>query len=350
MLTVQSVNDSNTHFPLWWFWFKCQFSVFQQWSFDGNILYVFESNKYSFDDKLQIDDLILKQYFFCFCFWFDGLNLCAAVPELSVSWHLPQIVVSPPMMSAGVNVTSLPILVTSVTLDGRAQLSNQRLFFFFFFFLCVYLFMLCSDSLVVYVICSQRSLHRPMFVFVAAVLMNSVAGSTVFYPKLLVDLLRGVRSVQVTLRGCMCEAWLLRSVDTSSFLLLAAMSFVYVSICRPLLYTVVMSPATVLALLLLCWLLPVGLVGTAVLLASRLPLAAQQDLLRHLQPGQSELWWSWDTAERSLQPLGHCSYCPAARHLCALLLQRRPVRLPAALAQLQQQSTEHVPAAPARLL
>lgn len=137
------------------------------------------------------------------------------------------------MMSAGVNVTSLPILVTSVTLDGLAQLSNQRLFFFF---LCAYLFMLCSDSLVVYVICSQRSLHRPMFVFVTAVLMNSVAGSTVFYPKLLVDLLRGVRSVQVTLRVCMCEAWLLYSLGTSSFLLLAAMSFDrYVSICRPLL-------------------------------------------------------------------------------------------------------------------
>lgn len=180
------------------------------------------------------------------------------------------------MMSAGVNVTSLPILVTSVTLDGLAQLSNQRLFFFFFF-LCAYLFMLCSDSLVVYVICSQRSLHRPMFVFVTAVLMNSVAGSTVFYPKLLVDLLRGVRSVQVTLRGCMCEAWLLYSLGTSSFLLLAAMSFDrYVSICRPLLYTVVMSPATVLALLLLCWLLPVGLVGTAVLLANRLPLCRSQ--------------------------------------------------------------------------
>lgn len=181
------------------------------------------------------------------------------------------------MMSAGVNVTSLPILVTSVTLDGLAQLSNQRLFFFFFFFLCAYLFMLCSDSLVVYVICSQRSLHHPMFVFVTAVLMNSVAGSTVFYPKLLVDLLRGVRSVQVTLRVCMCEAWLLYSLGTSSFLLLAAMSFDrYVSICRPLLYTVVMSPATVLALLLLCWLLPVGLVGTAVLLASRLPLCRSQ--------------------------------------------------------------------------
>uniref|UniRef100_A0AAX7SUK3 G-protein coupled receptors family 1 profile domain-containing protein n=1 Tax=Astatotilapia calliptera TaxID=8154 RepID=A0AAX7SUK3_ASTCA len=85
--------------------------------------------------------------------------------------------------------------------------------------------MLCSDSLVVYVICSQRSLHHPMFVFVTAVLMNSVAGSTVFYPKLLVDLLRGVRSVQVTLRVCMCEAWLLYSLGTSSFLLLAAMSF-----------------------------------------------------------------------------------------------------------------------------
>ncbi|XP_030613272.1 olfactory receptor 2C1-like [Archocentrus centrarchus] len=179
------------------------------------------------------------------------------------------------MMSAGVNVTSLPIRVTSLTLDGLAQLSSQR--FFFFFFLCAYLFMLCSDSLVVYVICSERSLHRPMFVFVAALLVNSVAGGTVFYPKLLVDLLGGGRSVQVTLRVCVCQAWLLYSVGTSSFLLLGAMSFDrYVSICRPLRYTALMSPASVAALLLLCWLLPVGLVGSAVLLASQLPLCRSQ--------------------------------------------------------------------------
>ncbi|XP_072253755.1 olfactory receptor 10J4-like [Leuresthes tenuis] len=164
--------------------------------------------------------------------------------------------------------------MTSLTLDGLQLLSEHRLLFFLLFFV-LYAFVLCSDCLVLLVICSQRSLHRPMFMFVAALLFNSLMGSTAVYPRLLWELRWGGGSVQVTVSGCVCQAWVVYTLGASAFMLLAAMAFDrYVSICRPLRYAALVSPRAVGALLLFCWLLPAALVGVAALLAARLPLCS----------------------------------------------------------------------------
>ncbi|XP_019960351.2 olfactory receptor 11A1-like [Paralichthys olivaceus] len=169
------------------------------------------------------------------------------------------------------NASSLAA-VTSLTLDGLAQLSEHRWIFFFVFF-ALYVFVLVSDVLVIYVICSQRSLHRPMFVLVAAVLLNSLSGSAALYPRLLSDLASGLRRVEVPGPVCVGQAFMVGSAGSSSFLLLAAMALDrYVSICRPLRYAALMSRAALAALLLLCFLLPAALVGGAALQAARLPL------------------------------------------------------------------------------
>ncbi|XP_076603648.1 olfactory receptor 6N1-like [Chaetodon auriga] len=120
---------------------------------------------------------------------------------------------------------------------------------------------------------NKRNLRRPMFAFVAAVLLNSLAGSMAVYPKLLSDVLADRGFVRVSRSACLCQAFVVFSLGGSSFMLLSAMAFDrYLSICRPLRYAALVSPAAVAALLLLCWLLPAGLVGGAVLLASHLPL------------------------------------------------------------------------------
>ena len=169
------------------------------------------------------------------------------------------------------NASSLAA-ATSLTLDGVAQLSEHRWIFFFVFF-SLYVFVLVSDVLLIYVICSQRSLHRPMFVLVAAVLLNSLAGSAAIYPRLLSDLASGLRQVEVPGPVCVSQAYVVGSLGSSSFMLLAAMSLDrYVSICRPLRYAALMSRAALAALLLLCFLLPAALVSGAALQAARLPL------------------------------------------------------------------------------
>ncbi|KAL3055755.1 hypothetical protein OYC64_018448 [Pagothenia borchgrevinki] len=175
------------------------------------------------------------------------------------------------MTSAGFNVTSSLTLVGFSSLSGHSSL-------LFFVFLLLYLFVLFSDSLVIYIICSQRALHRPMFAFVASVLLNSLTASTVFYPKLLSDLLlSGAGLVQVSRTLCLCQSFCVSSLGSSSFMLLSAMAFDrYLSICHPMHYAVLVTPAKVVLMLLLCWMLPPILVGVSTLLASRLPLCRAQ--------------------------------------------------------------------------
>uniref|UniRef100_A0A3B3TXD6 Olfactory receptor n=1 Tax=Poecilia latipinna TaxID=48699 RepID=A0A3B3TXD6_9TELE len=161
---------------------------------------------------------------------------------------------------------------TSLTLDGLQQLSDHRLLFFFLF-LSAYLFALCSDGLVLVVICTRHSLHKPMYVFIAALLLNSLLGGSAVYPRLLWDLLWESGSVLVTLSACACQAWVVYSCGASAFLLLPAMAFDrYVAICRPMRYAALVSPRAVAALLLFCWLLPAAMIGSAALLAARQPL------------------------------------------------------------------------------
>ncbi|XP_034006177.1 olfactory receptor 51E1-like [Trematomus bernacchii] len=175
------------------------------------------------------------------------------------------------MTSAGFNVTSSLTLVGFSSLSGHSSL-------LFFVFLLLYLFVLFSDSLVIYIICSQRALHRPMFAFVASFLLNSLTVSTLTYPKLLSDLLlSGAGLVQVSRTLCLCQGFFVSSLGGASFMLLSAMAFDrYLSICHPMHYAVLVTPAKVVLMLLLCWMLPAILGGVTTLLVSRLSLCRAQ--------------------------------------------------------------------------
>ncbi|XP_034006176.1 olfactory receptor 6N2-like [Trematomus bernacchii] len=175
------------------------------------------------------------------------------------------------MTSAGFNVTSSLTLVGFSSLSGHSSL-------LFFVFLLLYLFVLFSDSLVIYIICSQRALHRPMFAFVASLLLNSLTASTLIYPKLLSDLLlSGAGLVQVSRTLCLCQGFFVNTLGGASFMLLSVMAFDrYLSICHPMHYAVLVTPAKVVLMLLFCWMLPSILVVVSTLLASRIPLCRAQ--------------------------------------------------------------------------
>ncbi|XP_033994249.1 olfactory receptor 6N2-like [Trematomus bernacchii] len=175
------------------------------------------------------------------------------------------------MTSAGFNVTSSLTLVGFSSLSGHSSL-------LFFVFLLLYLFVLFSDSLVIYIICSQRALHRPMFAFVASFLLNSLTASTLIYPKVLSDLLlSGAGLVQVSRTLCLCQGFFVSTLGGASFMLLSAMAFDrYLSICHPMHYAVLVTPAKVVLMLLFCWMLPAILGVVTTLLASRLPLCRAQ--------------------------------------------------------------------------
>uniref|UniRef100_A0A672YFF6 Olfactory receptor n=1 Tax=Sphaeramia orbicularis TaxID=375764 RepID=A0A672YFF6_9TELE len=154
--------------------------------------------------------------------------------------------------------------VTYLILGGFVDMNKYRYVYFFILFM-VYVLIMCSNSIIVYLILIHKNLHEPMYVFIAALSFNSVLFSTVIYPKLLTDFLSEKQII--SLSACIFQCSIYYFLAASDFLLLAAMAFDrYVSICKPLQYPTIMRRSTVSILLFLAWLLPVGqMAGAAVL-------------------------------------------------------------------------------------
>lgn len=144
--------------------------------------------------------------------------------------------------------------VTYITFDGHVDLQKYRYLYFVITF-TVYVLIICSNSTILCVIWVQKNLHEPMYIFIAALLCNSLLLSTNIYPKLLIDLLSDMQ-ITTHLR-CRIQAFIYYSLSGSEFLLLGAMAYDrYVSICKPLQYQTIMRKKLVTVLLILAWLLP----------------------------------------------------------------------------------------------
>ncbi|KAF3694384.1 Olfactory receptor 13C2 Olfactory receptor OR9-12 [Channa argus] len=144
--------------------------------------------------------------------------------------------------------------VTYIALDGFVELHKYRYLYFVIMF-TVYVLILCCNSAIVCLIVIHQNLHEPMYVFIAALLINSILYSTNIYPKLLIDFLSEKQVISYS--ACLFQAFINYTLVFAEFLLLAAMSYDrYVSICKPLQYPTIMRKTTVSIFLLLAWILP----------------------------------------------------------------------------------------------
>jgi len=144
--------------------------------------------------------------------------------------------------------------ITYISLGGLVEVEKYR-YLYFVIMLTVYVFIICSNSTVVCLIVIHKNLHEPMYIFIAALLINSVLFSTNIYPKLLIDFLS--EKQMISYQACLLQIFSFYALTCSEFLLLAAMSYDrYVSICKPLQYPTIMRTKNVGILLFLAWLVP----------------------------------------------------------------------------------------------
>lgn len=144
--------------------------------------------------------------------------------------------------------------VTYITLDGHVDIHKYRYLYFVIMF-TVYILIICSNSTIVCLICIHKNLHEPMYIFIAALSINSVLFSTLIYPKLLIDFLSENQIVSYPV--CLFQGALYYVLVWSEFFLLSAMAFDrYVSICQPLQYPTIMKKRTITFCLVLAWLVP----------------------------------------------------------------------------------------------
>ncbi|XP_031150915.1 olfactory receptor 10J4-like [Sander lucioperca] len=144
--------------------------------------------------------------------------------------------------------------VTYITFDGHVEVQKYRYLYFVIMF-TAYILIICSNSTIVGIIVINKSLHEPMYIFIAALLINSLLYSTAIYPKLLIDFLSEKQIISYS--ACLFQWFIYYTLAISEFFLLSVMAYDrYVSICKPLKYHTIMRKKTVNIFLILAWILP----------------------------------------------------------------------------------------------
>ncbi|XP_042071762.1 olfactory receptor 4C11-like [Haplochromis burtoni] len=160
--------------------------------------------------------------------------------------------------------------LTCITLNGYVEVEKYRYVYFLIF--TIYAAVIFSNSTIIRLIVFHQSLHEPMYIFIAVLLINSTFFCTTIYPKFLLDVLSEKQIISHTM--CHFQYFVLYTSGASEFLVLAAMAYDrYVSICKPLQYSVIMKKTTISVFLVLAWLVPACQVaGTTLQAVPRQPI------------------------------------------------------------------------------
>ncbi|XP_069389385.1 olfactory receptor 5F1-like [Paralichthys olivaceus] len=157
-------------------------------------------------------------------------------------------------------------------LSGLTESVNYRFILFFLSLLCYCVILLVNITLIVTIIL-DKNLHEPMYILLCVFCMNSLYGTTGFFPKFLWDLLSPVHVISYS--GCLIQVQVLYSFAGGDLSILAVMAYDrYVAICRPLEYHNIMSQRNILKLVCFFWSTPFCLMAINVSLTSRLKLCS----------------------------------------------------------------------------
>ncbi|XP_074534796.1 olfactory receptor 51E1-like [Halichoeres trimaculatus] len=142
---------------------------------------------------------------------------------------------------------------------------------YFFVAILIYMLILCANLLLITVICRNRSLHEPMYMFPCSLFVNELYGSTAFFPLLLDQILSDTHTVSVPL--CFLQIFSLYSYVGVEFLNLTVISYDrYLAICYPLQYNSYMTFKRVSVHIAAAWIIGCLCIACTVCLSSTLQL------------------------------------------------------------------------------
>ncbi|XP_041797273.1 olfactory receptor 11A1-like [Chelmon rostratus] len=129
-------------------------------------------------------------------------------------------------------------------------------YLYFILIMSLYILIFCTNLLLIVVICMNRSLHEPMYLFLCSLFVNELYGSAGLFPFLLLQILSDVHTVSASC--CFLQIFCVFSYVCVEFLSLAVMSYDrYVAICHPLQYNSRMTSRKVALLVGATWLFPI---------------------------------------------------------------------------------------------
>ncbi|XP_028289486.1 olfactory receptor 10A3-like [Parambassis ranga] len=152
---------------------------------------------------------------------------------------------------------------------------GQYRFIAFTFCLLLYGFILSANLLMIVVISQERTLHEPMYMFIALLSVNSLYGSTGFFPRFLTDLLSDTHLISRS--ACFAQIYIIYTYASYEMTFLGIMAYDrFVAICHPLHYNKKMTLRTVLKLSALAWLFPAFVLTVVISLSAKLPLCGNE--------------------------------------------------------------------------
>uniref|UniRef100_UPI0037E7A3F6 olfactory receptor 4B13-like n=1 Tax=Semicossyphus pulcher TaxID=241346 RepID=UPI0037E7A3F6 len=117
----------------------------------------------------------------------------------------------------------------------------------------LYIVVIVVNISLIVVICMNRSLHEPMYLFLCSLFVNELYGSTGLFPLLLVQILSDVHTVPASF--CYLQIFCLYTYAQVEFCNLAVMSYDrYLAICCPLQYNTRMTFNKAVIFIAVIWL------------------------------------------------------------------------------------------------
>ncbi|XP_068121994.1 olfactory receptor 6N1-like [Hyperolius riggenbachi] len=171
----------------------------------------------------------------------------------------------PPSLSGNETLT----YVTEFIIFGFPSLQNYQIILFCVF-LCIYLFTLCGNGIIFFLVTFTPHLKTPMYFFVSYLSFIDMSYTSVTIPKMLAKFLMNLDTISFT--ACFAQMYIYLSLGSAECILLTAMAYDrYLAICSPLHYPIIMTKKLYLILAVVVWIGGFATPFTALILALRLP-------------------------------------------------------------------------------
>uniref|UniRef100_A0A6J0VET5 Olfactory receptor n=1 Tax=Pogona vitticeps TaxID=103695 RepID=A0A6J0VET5_9SAUR len=168
---------------------------------------------------------------------------------------------------------AIEFILLGLSSDPQVQM------FLFFLFLIIYATTFIGNSVIIFVVKTETSLHTPMFFFLSHLALADISYSSVTVPKMLENFVANKKSISLV--GCITQIFFFIQFVVVEMFLLSAMAYDrYVAICDPLHYSIIMTKP-------MCWKLVGGIwvLGFLDVMLNGLPLIGLNfcghNLIRH---------------------------------------------------------------------
>ncbi|XP_026231648.1 olfactory receptor 142-like [Anabas testudineus] len=141
--------------------------------------------------------------------------------------------------------------------------------------LMLFAIILFANLTIILVVSLEKTLHEPMYLFIALLSVNSLYGSTGFFPRFLLDLLSDTHLISRP--ACFTQIYIIYTYAFQEMTILSIMAYDrYVAVCDPLHYHNKVTAKTVYILAAFAWIFPVFFTVLGLSLAVKLPLCGNK--------------------------------------------------------------------------